>query len=593
MSNLIKYICFVLSFSFLLISTSCKQITQVDKSINKIFKSQKKIERKSDKYKKNLGIEDDNPNADSSNDDSVGISGINSIEQKNMINQYGYLFELFNGKNPGKVIRYNYGDSIKSIYIRSDSNFRKILPDVEVFGWHPYWMDSNWESYPLDLLSTISYFSYKVDPNTGLCQNPEQLDTWENTDFVKKAKENKTRVLLTISCHGRKNVSDFLDNQNLWQILFQDVSQKIISKSADGIDINFENLPLNKRNEFIDFVRQISSHLKNEFENISLNEPFISVTIPSDNSKENYNIRRLNSVVDLLIIMGYDYNDTSIPSPVSPLLTEYGPNLSKTLDYYSNNGIDKSKTILALPYYGIMWNTTGTEDKDNINQINYQTSIERRLTYKEIKENFLSLSKNSYEVELDTLSMTNKYSIYFEDLSYKEIFYDDKFTLEKKYDLAMSQNFKGIGIWALGYDHGHDELWQLIDENFSDNEKIFYDPITELDGFPVKFTKLIVEQKNIFIAIAIYLCMAVIFAFTFLLSDWRVRQTISNSKIITFFFVLITFIFLIPITILIKELFWNFDVHINSETELFIAFFIGILTFYIGSKITYKGEIKP
>ena len=117
MSNLIKYICFVLSFSFLLISTSCKQITQVDKSINKIFKSQKKIERKSDKYKKNLGIEDDNPDADSSNDDSDGISGINSIEQKNMINQYGYLFELFNGKNPGKVIRYNYGDSIKSIYI--------------------------------------------------------------------------------------------------------------------------------------------------------------------------------------------------------------------------------------------------------------------------------------------------------------------------------------------------------------------------------------------------------------------------------------------------------------------------------------------
>ena len=43
-----------------------------------------------------------------------------------------------------------------------------------------------------------------------------------------------------------------------------------------------------------------------------------------------------------------------------------------------------------------MWNTTGTEDKDNINQINYQTSIERRLTYKEIKENFLGLSKNSY-----------------------------------------------------------------------------------------------------------------------------------------------------------------------------------------------------
>ena len=38
-----------------------------------------------------------------SNDDSDGISGINSIEQKNMINQYGYLFELFNGKNHRKL----------------------------------------------------------------------------------------------------------------------------------------------------------------------------------------------------------------------------------------------------------------------------------------------------------------------------------------------------------------------------------------------------------------------------------------------------------------------------------------------------------
>ena len=86
-----------------------------------------------------------------------------------MINQYGYLFELSMVKTR-ESYQYNYGDSIKSIYIDQTQILEK-SPDVEVFGWHPYWMDSNWESYPLDLLSTISYFSYKVDPNTGLCQN--------------------------------------------------------------------------------------------------------------------------------------------------------------------------------------------------------------------------------------------------------------------------------------------------------------------------------------------------------------------------------------------------------------------------------------
>ena len=212
MNNLIKYICFVLSFSFLLISISCKQITQVDKSINKIFKSQKKIERKSDKYKKNLGIEDDNPDADSSNDDSDGISGINSIEQKNMINQYGYLFELFNGKNPGKVIRYNYGDSIKSIYIRSDSNFRKILPDVEVFGWHPYWMGTAYNNYDFSLLSTFSYFSYEVNPSTG---NYNSIHSWKTSPAIAMAQAAGVKVELAVTNFGATNNNIFLTNSLL------------------------------------------------------------------------------------------------------------------------------------------------------------------------------------------------------------------------------------------------------------------------------------------------------------------------------------------------------------------------------------------
>ena len=48
----------------------------------------------------------------------------------------------------------------------------------------------------------------------------------ENTDFM-KAKENKTRVLVTIRVMV-KNVSDFLDNQTVANII-QDV-EKIMSK---------------------------------------------------------------------------------------------------------------------------------------------------------------------------------------------------------------------------------------------------------------------------------------------------------------------------------------------------------------------------
>ena len=45
--------------------------------------------------------------------------------------------------------------------------------------------------------------------------------------------------------------------------------------------------------------------------------------------------------------------------------------------------------------------------------------------------------------------LSDKYSIYFEDLSYKEIFYDDKFTLEKKYDFKDKDSLRSDSITRL------------------------------------------------------------------------------------------------------------------------------------------------
>ena len=35
-----------------------------------------------------------------------------------------------------------------------------------------------------------------------------------------------------------------------------------------------------------------------------------------------------------------------------------------------------------------------------------------------------------------------------------------------KYDFAISKNLKGVGMWALGYDEHHPELWDLLRTKF-------------------------------------------------------------------------------------------------------------------------------
>ena len=39
--------------------------------------------------------------------------------------------------------------------------------------------------------------------------------------------------------------------------------------------------------------------------------------------------------------------------------------------------------------------------------------------------------------------------------------------ISAKYEYAKNENLNGVGIWALGYDEGHDELWGSIEYHFS------------------------------------------------------------------------------------------------------------------------------
>ena len=287
----ISYTLLLLLFTY----TSCDQLKQVDRVIKKTFSQLNRFERQKNNYSKRLGL-DNKKNADSPGqvDNS---SQFNTINQKNIINKYGYLFEIINGVDPGKVIDNSEITGPSKVFSVSDSLSNHISNEFEVFGWHPYWMKSKWENYPFNLLSTVSYFSYKVDPISGDSQNPSELLGWTDTEFVKIAKQNKTRVLLTVSLHGEKDMVTFLDSDSNWENLYNKVSELVISKDADGIDINFENVPSSQRKNFLNFVKKFKIHLYKEFYKKNKGHPFVSLSLPPSVRMENYSIKELSDLV--------------------------------------------------------------------------------------------------------------------------------------------------------------------------------------------------------------------------------------------------------------------------------------------------------
>jgi len=585
MKNISKiFFAFMLLISFSSLE-SCTYIKKADSGIRKAFGSVNRFQRQQKLYSRRLGLDEKN-NSEKQGEGDENRMVRNPIQQKNMINDYGYLFEGINGYNPGVIVNYSNSDSTSNVFEIESEKFKSIQPNREVFGWHPYWMGNRWTNYPFELLSTISYFSYNVNPRTGLSSNPSQIEDWKTTAMIDSAKAKNTRVLLTVSLQGKTNQDQFLTNELLWNNLYQDVSKLILERNADGVDLNFEDLPFGLKSEFTDFVDGFDQYLTLQFQNNNRENPFISLTLPAHKDREHFDIKKLDAFIDLFIIMGYDYNGTSSPDAVSPLQSEGVFSLKNTVEYFKEKNINVNKTILALPYYGILWNINPSGEDD------FKASIERKLTYSEIKNNFLDNEDVGSEVELDPISMSKIYRAAFEDNSIKEIHYDDAFTLSKKYDYAMNNNFQGVGIWALGYDNGNDELWNLIENYFSTDIAVFNDPISEVNGFPIKFAESLVVQKDVFIAIIIYFVLALVTAFVLILSDWRIRDSIIKNSINQLIVIFIGFILLIPLVVFVREILDKGGFFIKSSWEIYIGFFVGLLVFFVSSKFKWNNTLE-
>ena len=568
--------------SFILVFSSCRRQTmKLRSSVRRTQNDARYFNRDVNNVKNLLGIQGDE---NKSNNDSLASNIYTPIDQKNIFTSYGYIYDAINGSDDLVNSSNFYWDSIQKVYYVRDRKYRKIKPENEVFGWHPYWMGSAWKSYPFELLSTISYFSYKLDPKTGSYTNPEQIQEWRKTAMIDSAKFKKTKVLLTVSSHGYKNNNSFLGDQSKWSTMIDSLTNLLKYRDADGVDINFEGLPYLKRGSFNRFIQALRKRLN---QNITNKTPIISMTLPAVDSREIFDVIHLNKFVDLFVIMGYDYNTgPQLQGAVAPLLPFETENISlnNTLKYYLDIGIDPKKTILALPYYGSMWEGTLSEDGST------SSMFERKVTYREIRSLFNEdfITRNKLSPVLEKKSMTNYFNINYPDNTSKEVWFDDDYTLGKKYDFALTNKLKGIGIWALGYDNGYNELWDVIENKFATDKLKVEDPVGQIEGYPIKVSSYILEKRDLLLVTSLFFLFAVAIGFIITLSDWKVRDSIARNQFHRFIMVMIVFIFLTPIVYLINELFF-----LKSNWKYYVVFILGVLTLYLTSLIKIKSIKKP
>jgi spore germination protein YaaH len=501
---------------------ACTEVTKLKSSSRLVSSEIKAVQNSSKKFMKFLGMGDSS--AQSSDTLTNSLAPLN---QKVFINKFNFLYDGLNGDKTNQYLHSLTYDSTTDTYINQRMDQRVLREGTEVYTWYPYWMGDVWKSYDLNLISTISFFSYNIDPKTGNYMNPAQIKQWRETDLLDSAKNHNTKVLLSLALEGEGNHLEYLNNEASWNTTIDSIAVLLKERDADGIEIEFMDIPLEMDAKFLRFVASLKENLDYRF---ITKQMTLSLVIPAAPDKFPFDLKKLDESVDLFIVKGLDYHEEDgTVAAVAPLRNEIagGPSLETTLLTYLARGLNPEKSILALPLYGSQW--SGTFDPE---EGYYTTNFERKVTLSEVSRVFQS-KDSIYQITptLDETTMTNYFFLEFQDNTSIEGWYDDSLTLSKKMDLALINEFKGVGLWALGYDLGKNEVWEVVAEKFTGDEITIKDPIKELDGYPLRIAAFFQVYKTIFVVTFLLISLAIVIGLVIAFSDWRFRETILASQL--------------------------------------------------------------
>jgi len=335
---------------------------------------------------------------------------------------------------------------------KTTRNTRACNLTKRIYGWHPYWQNGLQSNYDWQNLSDLCYFSYEVNAADG---NAVTTHGWSTAQVVTDAQANGVNVTLCVTLFA--NHATFLNNSTAQQTLISNLISAVQSRNAKGINIDFEAMSSSNKISFTNFMINLCNQM-----HTAIPGSEVSLALYAVDWNGVYDVATLNPYVDLFIIMGYDYYwaGSTYAGPESPLynfITSYNYTLTKSITNYLNKGVTKNKLLLGLPYYGREWSTSSLTIPSTT------TGNSNSVTYRNYR-----INANGYYSNRQWDS--NSFSEWFPSTRSSvpwQAFIDDVYSMSKRFDMINQRGIGGIGIWALGYDDGYNDFWNLIEDKFS------------------------------------------------------------------------------------------------------------------------------
>jgi len=233
-----------------------------------------------------------------------------------------------------------------------------------------------------------------------------------------------------------------------------DTRAKIIKQLAtyaqmyhmQGINVDFENVYLKDKDNFVQFIREMTPILHEQGLIVSVD---VTVKGGSEAYSQFLDRRALGETVDYMILMGYDEHwATSQTAGSVASLPWVEEGVSRILQ---EDGVPPDKMILGVPFYTRIWTEETVDGKTKVSSKAYSMDYIQSL----IKEKKLT------PVMLDDIGQ--HYVEYQEDGKTMKIWIEDAVSMQKRMDLVNKYKLGGVASWSRGMESA--DIWKVMQKS--------------------------------------------------------------------------------------------------------------------------------
>ncbi|BEP28484.1 glycosyl hydrolase family 18 protein [Helicovermis profundi] len=366
-------------------------------------------------------------------------SKINENNEYNIIDKNGYLGYI-KSENINSINSVDMSIVKKSDRIKKQSNLETVnvmWDQVGSYSKNKNLTDTNY----LKGINIISPTWFKINVD-GIVLNEASLD------YVNRVHSDKKMVWALFSNSFNKDwTSKMFTNEEfkkntIAQILFYSSVYNL-----DGINIDFENMNLSDKANFVEFTKELGA-LLDEYKVYSS----LDVTVPggSDAYSKVLDRKKLSENVDYIMLMAYDefWASSKVAGSVaSANWTEKG--IVGTLEE-----VDTSKLVLGIPLYTRIWEETKLKSGKKV----------AKSSTLSVKNSSKYITDNNIDIKYDKVSQQN-YGEYYKNDKLNRIWFEDSKSFDMRKNLKSKYNLKGYGFWSIEFidENTWNEIYKIIE----------------------------------------------------------------------------------------------------------------------------------